>query len=823
MVDSGTIGPSGTVTFLFTDVEDSTALWERFPSVMPEVLARHDAAVRDAIMRHGGHTFAATGDGFGAAFASAPEAVGAAVDAQRSLGLESWPGDVAMRVRMGLHSGTATERNGNYFGGAVNRAARITVIGRGGQILLSAATTDLLADVVAEHGWTTVDLGRHRLKGLERPERIVRLDAPALPVVTLALRAGRDRAGNLPHPSTTLIGRQDELSRLVDMVGTYRLVTVSGPGGAGKTRLALAAADAVALQFPDGTWFVELGELHDAADVPSAVATTLALQSVGSEDTTSLVAALSDQRALLLLDNCEHLIDGVIQFVSAVGSHCARLTVLATSREALGLGHEVRLNLPPLDVIGDDGTSDAMRMFCERAAAVLGSFQPSEADVEVIDEICRRLDGLPLAIELATARLSAMTVPELRAHLDDRLDVLARRRGVNARHQSLRATVAWSYDLLSDVEQSFFDELSSFGADFGDDAARAVGGDTTVPVEDLLTSLVDKSLLTAIRGPLGMRFRQLETVRQYGEARLQGRGGVPASMRRQLDHYVDWTESADAGIKSPDELHWHQWFIAEWPNVRNVFRWACTVDDGDAACRLVSATLWWATTRMQLEADRWCELALAMPSSADHPLRPVLLAGASLFAHMRGDRDREVGSLERARAEERRLGVADSPLVEAAALNQWNGGPAGAMRDVAALRLRAEDVSDQFWQLAAARGEAQILAVLIRGTALSPDEEADLHRPPRPDCRTGRGVCPAEHRRGHTCLAGHRTAILRGRHGIDTPRRCTRPLRTVGRRGDRQHGTLGVGLPLHPTRTARRRLGTHAHRDPGAPSRRCMA
>ena len=271
--------------------------------------------------------------------------------------------------------------------------------------------------------------------------------------------------------------------------------------------------------------------------------------------------------------------------------------------------------------------------------------------------------------------------------------MLARRRGVNARHQSLRATVAWSYDLLSDVEQSFFDELSAFGADFGVHAARAVGGDTTVPVDDLLMSLVDKSLLTANRGPLGMRFRQLETVRQYGEARLQGRGGVPASMRRQLDHYVEWTESADAGIKSPDELHWHQWFTSEWPNVRNVFRWACTVDDGDAACRLVSATLWWATSRMQLEADRWCELALGMPSAADHPLRPDMLAGASLFAHRRGDRDRDRRSLERARVEERRLGAVASPLVEVAALNEWNGGPAGAMRDVAALRLRAEHVS----------------------------------------------------------------------------------------------------------------------------------
>ena len=199
-------------------------------------------------------------------------------------------------------------------------------------------------------------------------------------------------------------------------------------------------------------------------------------------------------------------------------------------------------------------------------------------------------------------------------------------------------------------------------------------------------------------------------------------------MRRQLDHYVAWTESADAGIKGPDELQWHQGFTAEWPNVRNVFRWACTVDDGDAACRLVSATLWWATSRMRLEAERWCELALEVPSAADHPLRPVVLAGAALFAHMRGDQDRERRSLERARAEERRLGAAASPWVEAAALNQWNGGPAAAMSDVAALRLRAEQASDQFWQLTAALGEAMILSTLIRRAQPLHDEDDDVAR-----------------------------------------------------------------------------------------------
>ena len=481
MAGGGTTGPSGTVTFLFTDVEDSTALWDRHPALMPEVLVRHDGALRQAIERHGGRIFTTAGDGFGAAFASAPEAVAAAVDAQRSLRSESWPGDLAVAVRMGLHSGTATERDGNYFGGVVNRAARIAASGRGGHILLSAATAGLVAD----EGWTIVDLGLHRLRGLERPERIVRLDAPALPVVALPVRASRERAGNLPHPSTRLIGRQDEMSQVVGMVRAHRLVTIAGTGGAGKTRLALATADAVADQFADGTWFVELGELHDAADIPSAVATTLALQpGPGTEGATSTVATLARQHALLLLDNCEHLIDGVVEFVTAIESRCDRIVVLATSREALGLGHEVRLNLHPLDVDGV-GTSDAVRLFRERATAVLGTFQPSDADIAAIDEICRRLDGLPLAIELATARLSTMSVAELLAHLDDRFQLLARRHGVIARQQSLRATVAWSYDLLTDVEQSFFDQLSVFGSDFGPGAARAVGGDPTVPVEDL--------------------------------------------------------------------------------------------------------------------------------------------------------------------------------------------------------------------------------------------------------------------------------------------------------------------------------------------------
>jgi predicted ATPase len=520
-----------------------------------------------------------------------------------------------------------------------------------------------------------------------------------------------------------LFGRDEELRRLVEHLGSHRLVTVMGPGGVGKTRLAIAAAHAVLDDFPDGTWLLELGELHDADDVPAAVLTTLALQPIVDTHGSSTLAALADQRALLVLDNCEHLIDAVVRLVGELDAHCDRVAVLATSREALGLGHEVRLNLKPLDVDSRDGAPVARKLFCERMAGVLGDIQPSDTDIAVIDEICRRLDGLPLAIELATARLSAMTLTELHGRLDQRFELLAGRRGVHARHQSLWATVTWSYELLSPAEQSFFDQLAVFGADFEAGAARAVGGDATVPVDDLLRSLVDKSLLTATRGPLGTRFRQLETLRRYGAARLGTRGATATMMRRQLDYYMAWTESADAGIKSPDELHWHQAFTAEWSNIRNVIRWACDVDDGDAACRLVSAVLWWATSRMRLETEQWCDLALGLPSASDHRLRPAMLAARALFAHMRSDGDRERRSLALARAEEERLGPTSEPWIEAAVLNQWQGGPAAALRDAAALRQRADGSADEIWKLKAALEEAFILATLIHVARPSPLEE----------------------------------------------------------------------------------------------------
>jgi predicted ATPase/class 3 adenylate cyclase len=711
-LDERTSMPSGTLTFLFTDIEASTVLWEQFPRLMPEVLARHDGLLQGVISEHGGAVFAAEGDGFATVFTSASAGAAAAVDAQRALIAEAWPPAVSIRVRMGLHSGTATERDGNYFGGVVNRAARVCASGRGGQIIVSATTAGLLSN----DPWTLVDLGAHRLKGLERPERLYRLDAEVLPSVDLPLRVGREPAGNLPHGRSDLLGRDQQLEKLAQLLRDRWLVTVTGPGGVGKTRLAIAAAHRCTGRFVDGTWLIELGELLGSDEVAPAVATTLRLQPrAGLDPAVATATALAGQRTLLVLDNCEHVIDGVVDLVLAIKAQCPDVSVLTTSREVLGLDEEQQLRLHPLGVDSTHGISQAGRLFCERAARVLGDFDPSTHEIGIVNDICRQLDGLPLAIELAAARLQAKSLSELRDHLDDRFRLLTRRRGTVARQRSLRATVAWSYDLLTPTEQRFLDRLSVFSGDFGFGGAEAVYGRSVVGmVEDLLGSLVDKSLLTTTRGPLGTRFREHETLRQYATERLEARGESTDAQRRHLAYYLAWTETSDAGIRGPDELHWHQAYVAEWSNLRTALRWACELDDSDSACRLLCKVLWWAVSRLRLETAGWCDAVLALPSTSDHPLKPIILAGGALFAHKRDDRKGEDHLLALAQDEEARLGPANEPWVPAAALNQWAGGPDAALTDAAVFLRRAEASGDTFWELAAKLEEAFLLATLIR-------------------------------------------------------------------------------------------------------------
>jgi len=503
------------------------------------------------------------------------------------------------------------------------------------------------------------------------------------------------------------------------------LLSDNGPGGAGKTRLALAAAAEVADHFADGAWFVELAEVAVAEEVASAVVSTLGLHPKSSAaEVTAVAASLSGQRALLVLDNCEHVLDGVAAMTEQIEVRCPAVTILATSRETLDLSDETQFHLDPLQLRAAGEMSDAARLFSQRAASVVGLFTPSTDERALVEDVCQRLDGLPLAIELAAARLSTMNLIELRAHLGDRLGVIARRRAAVPRQRSLEATIGWSYDLLTVEERALFDRLSVFGGEFDFGAARAISGTAESSTGDVLASLVDKSLVTVVRGSSHTRFRLLETIRRYAEERLDARGESATVRARYLDHYVTWTAASDAGIKGPEELTWHEGLITEWPNVRQAVRLACSADDGDAACRLVWKVLRWATTRIRLEAAQWCDAVLDLPSTADHPLRPVLLAGGALFAHLRNDWANESRYLALAEAEEERLGPAIEPWPALAVLNQWRGGPAAARADAAVFIERARACGDEYWELSADLDEALILAVLIQHGLLKPQNEA---------------------------------------------------------------------------------------------------
>ncbi len=426
-----------------------------------------------------------------------------------------------------------------------------------------AATAALIAD----GQWTCIDQGSHALRGFRRPESLFSVVAPGVDLVELPLRSDRDIPGNLPDLRVGLVGRQAELKRLVAALSTESLVTLVGVGGVGKTSVALNAAHAAAAGFADGAWLVELGELTSPDDVGSVVAAELHLRLPSGADVGQLIAAaLGRQHRLLVLDNCEHLIDAVAQLVETIVAHCPNVVILATSRELLGLDGECAIAVGPLPIEASTGRSEAAQLFCARVEGHLGVFQPDADQMAVVDEICRRLDGLPLAIELAAAPMPAFGLPQLLHRLNDRFGLLTRRRGAVDRHRSLRTTVAWSYDLLTADEQLVFDRLSVFTGDFDITAADAACGFEPLvgSVGEHVAALVERSMLNVERGSIDSRYQMLETVRQYGEEQLAQRGETEVVVGRHLAHFVAWVEVADAGIRGRDERLWHHRFEADW-------------------------------------------------------------------------------------------------------------------------------------------------------------------------------------------------------------------------------------------------------------------
>jgi predicted ATPase/class 3 adenylate cyclase len=598
--------PSGVVTFLFTDIEGSTRRWEADADGMRAALAAHDEVLRKAIEAHGGWLFKHTGDGVCAAFSSPSCAVDAAVAAQRALELP---------VRMGLATGEAELRDGDYFGAVLNRAARVMAAGHGGQILLAESTAGLLSGV------DLVDLGPRRLRDVPNPITVFQVNAPGLPEDFPPLRTLDPSPGNLLPQTTSFIGREAEVAELQGAVKAHRLMTLTGVGGVGKTRLALEVAARLADDFPDGVWFFELAAATDPAAVPDAVAAVLGItQQPGKTVTKSVAAALEGRSRLLVFDNCEHVVDSVADLVEAILAASATVTILATSREGLGVSDEQLWRVPSLDV--NSGTeSAAVNLFLDRAHSVVSDFalaQPGDADAVV--EICRRLDGIPLAIELAASRMASMTVNEVRDRLDQRFRLLIGSRRGLARHQTLRHAVQWSYDHLDDAEKALLARCSVFAGGFDLQSACAVmGSDDDFATLDLLDALVRKSLLVADRSSGRTRFSMLETIRQFAEDQLAA-SGAATDARTAHTRYFAWREADILALwDSPRQREAYDWFTIELPNLRTAFRWAADQGDLDAAAAIATYAAFLGVMVENREPVAWAEELIEPARVADHP------------------------------------------------------------------------------------------------------------------------------------------------------------------------------------------------------------
>ena len=586
--------PSGTVTFLITDIEGSTRRWEAAPDLMRAALAEHDDVLRSAIESRGGWLFKHTGDGVCAAFASAPDAVAAAIDAQRGLGLP---------VRMGVGTGSAELRAGDYFGPAVSRAARVMAAGHGGQILVAASTAAVV------DGVELADLGEHRLRDLSGVHRIFQVRATGLSEDFPPLRTLDAVPGNLPLQTTSFIGRAAEIDDLVAAVRAERLVTLIGVGGVGKTRLALQVAGEVLPEFPDGVWLVELAPVGDPGAVGDAVATALGITpQSGLSIIDSVAGGVATRRLLLVLDNCEHVLDAVAVLVEAVLARSESVKIVVTSREGLRVGAEHVWLVPPLGV-GPGTDSAAIALFVERArAATAGFASHNEDDATAVAEICRRLDGIALAIELAAARMVSMSLADLRERLDDRFRLLSGGRRGLERHQTLRHAVQWSFELLDDAERGVLNRCSVFSGGFDLQAAsRVCGYQDEYETLDLLDSLVRKSLLTVEREVGHARYGMLETIRQFAEDQLTGSGALEEIRDGHAQYFAAQADVMFEVWLSPQQGEAFHWVDDELANLRSAFRWIVDRGDHELAARLASRVALLSYYIQSFEPIGWAE------------------------------------------------------------------------------------------------------------------------------------------------------------------------------------------------------------------------
>ncbi|MCV7170768.1 LuxR family transcriptional regulator [Mycobacterium manitobense] len=627
--------PTGTVTLLLADVEGSTRLWQTQPDEMTAAVARLDRVVCEVIAAHRGvrPVEQGEGDSFVVAFARASDAVACAVDLQRAP-------LAPIRLRIGLHTGEVLLRDeGNYIGTTINRTARLRDLAHGGQTVLSGITEDLVHDRLPADAWLT-DLGSHQLRDLPRLERVVQLCHPDLRNDFPPLRApGTVVAQHLPVQFTSFVGREAAISEVRHILAEHRLVTLTGAGGVGKTRLAVQVAAGAAGGFDGGVWLIDLAPIADPDLVPVAVTRAFGLpDQQGSSTMDVLLRFVGNRRILLVLDNCEHLLNACAALVAGVQGHCAAATIMATSREPLGVAGEVSWRVPSLSL-----ADEAIELFADRAQRVRPDFRLTDDVAGIAVEICRRLDGVPLAIELAAARVRVMSLIEIRDSLHDRFRLLTGgARTAVRRQQTLRASVDWSHALLTEPERVAFARLAVFVGGFDLDAAEMVAGGATVErfqILDLLTLLVDKSLVVAESTSGRTRFRLLETVRQYALEKLGESGQAHTVRTRHRDYYTAMAAGLDTPAGTGHERRLEQ-VDTEIDNLRAAFAWSCENADLELASRLASSLqpLWLARGRIR-EGLTWFDAALSDRNGDPESVAPAVRARAladkaSLNAHM---------------------------------------------------------------------------------------------------------------------------------------------------------------------------------------------
>ena len=618
--------PTGTVTFLFTDIEGSTKLAREFPERWESSRSRHHQILREAIESNSGFVFQIIGDAFCAAFHTAANAIKAAVEAQQRLQGEAW-GEYVIRVRMGIHTGEAELRDDEYHGYlTLSLVQRIMSAGHGGQVLVSGATENLLRSQLLDNA-SLRDLGKHEFRDVPQPVRVFQVVASNLPVEFPALRTIHSHPNNLPTQLTSFVGREKELADIQKLLSDTHILTLIGPGGTGKTRISIQVASALLDIYPDGLWLVELAPILDPLLVPRVTARIMGLRDEPQRPVIDMLCDyLQEKKMLLILDNCEHLVDACARMADRILHAAPDVRILASSREALGIGGEVTYRVPSLGLpdighlpsLESLSQYEAVKLFIDRAKSAVPTFAVTNDNAPAVAQICHRLDGIPLAIELAAAKIRVLGIEQIAKRLDDRFRLLTGgSRTALERHQTLRAAIDWSYNLLPVAEQVLFRRLSVFIGGWTLEAAEAVCVDELIKnadVLDLLEQLINKSLVLMEEHQSETRYSMLETMRQYANEKLAESGESDTLRDRHLEYFLNLAETAEPHLIRPEQLEWLAKLDADYENIRLALQWALNKESAEPSLQLCAALgLFWSIRCYWLEGSNWLSNALTKP------------------------------------------------------------------------------------------------------------------------------------------------------------------------------------------------------------------